>query len=162
MAIPFIVVLTICIIALLFLRIYKAYYKLEASDNMAKDIHITISDSNVVMKEEGFPVETHATKQEEPNSDLPYSVHDKRMHAREPLETRVDFVREGTLFKEDSKDVSFSGIFLKSKAPEKYHTNDFLTIAFQASDGSPQKHSGVVVRKSDTGIGVKFILEDEM
>jgi len=80
----------------------------------------------------------------------------RRNSPRTIFKNTVEVVLQGRLFKEISENVSETGIFLKSKHPEKYTIFEDLTLSFQLADSRPAKYYGTVVRKTDDGIGVLF------
>jgi hypothetical protein len=82
---------------------------------------------------------------------------ESRKYPRKEFQTVVEFIKEGKLFKETTRDLSYSGIFLKSKTPDQYSIDDIFILTFQISNNRPQKHTGQVVRKESNGIGIKFI-----
>lgn len=84
---------------------------------------------------------------------------ERRTYPRTAFQCYVEFIKEGRLFKETSRDLSFSGIYLKTQSPEKYRKNDLILLSFQTPDGNPQKRSGRIVRKKSDGFGVHFIPE---
>lgn len=81
----------------------------------------------------------------------------RRRYPRKNHKCFVEFIKEGRLFKETSKDISHSGMYLMSKSPEKYTVNDLLMLSFQSPEGVPQKRHGKIVRKDGNGFGVHFI-----
>ena len=81
---------------------------------------------------------------------------DRRNSERISFMGQVDLVLGGKLYKEESDNISDTGIFLKSKHPENYHVFDNLTLSFQPPDAKPVKHSATVIRKVDAGIGILF------
>ena len=103
---------------------------------------VNLDESNSFVPPESFPDE-------------------KRKYPRKPYKTNVEFIGKGTLFKETSRDISYSGIFLKSKMPDKYKLDEIIMLTFQTSKGAPQKRNGRVVRKTSRGIGIHFIKTDE-
>jgi formylmethanofuran dehydrogenase subunit E-like metal-binding protein len=68
----------------------------------------------------------------------------------------VDFINKGTLYKEQARDLSYSGIFIKSRTPEKYKKDDLIVMTFQTDDIGPQRRNGRISRIDATGIGVNF------
>lgn len=85
-----------------------------------------------------------------------------RHSPRFDYESPVDLVLNGRLHKEMTSDISDTGIFLKSRHPEKYNVHDKLIIAFQGPDSKPVKHIGRVARKTDEGIGVLYVGENHI
>ncbi len=81
---------------------------------------------------------------------------ERRQSQRRTLKTIVDFVIQGKLFKEPSKDLSDTGMFIVAKKPVRYHTNEPVTLTFQIPEGDHYKHRGRIVRKTNRGIGVLF------
>ncbi|MCP3875583.1 MAG: PilZ domain-containing protein [Desulfobacteraceae bacterium] len=105
-----------------------------------------------------FPVETQTPTNPEIDI-LNKDLDDRRRHPRKKFDSLIDFVKGGNLIKEKAKDLSYSGIFLKSSRLEKYNINDSLTLAFQDTSGQPKKYKGHIVRKDREGIGVHFLIE---
>lgn len=160
---------------LIFFQAMKSYRKVNPAtqNDMTKNIHIIIKESTVYMDKNGFceirqekiinpefgsefTVMPDRSPDNAENSSKANSM-DKRKQARKSIQAFVDFVKEGKLFKETSRDISQSGIFLNSAASSRYNVGDFLTLAFQTANSKPQKHDGTVVRKTDDGIGINFI-----
>lgn len=83
---------------------------------------------------------------------------EKRMHYRNDYITYVELINNGKLFKETSKNLSVSGIYLKSNRLDRYDIGDVITMIFIDLEGWPKKYSGLVMRKTDEGIGIKFII----
>ncbi len=84
---------------------------------------------------------------------------ENRRFPRRDFACIVEFIKKGKLYKETSRDLSFSGIYLNSKTPEKYDIKKIILLTFQMPDGQPQKRKGKIVRKDKTGIGVHFLME---
>ncbi|MFA5902672.1 MAG: PilZ domain-containing protein [Desulfobacula sp.] len=82
---------------------------------------------------------------------------EKRMHYRIDYITYVELNSNGELLKETSKNLSVSGIYLKSSRSDRYNIGDVIIITFIDLESQPRKYSGLVVRKTDKGIGIKFI-----
>ena len=97
------------------------------------------------------------------NGEIPLSNNgtvkdgERRGYPRKAFVSSVEFIKKGVLFKEMSKDLSYSGMFVKSKKPERYRIGDPLLITFQTEKGHPQKHHGQIVRKETAGIGIRFL-----
>lgn len=89
------------------------------------------------------------------------TLNEKRKHPRKDFETFVEFIKEGTLFKGTSTDLSYSGIFLQSKTPEQYNLYESIVLSFQTSKGRPQKRHGQIVRIETNGIGIRFLKKEE-
>lgn len=154
------------LIAFLFLMAIKPYQRKNhcTGNDLAKNINIIVTDKNIYMGENGFPTRIIPIKKMDGElkdetariigTDNPG---EKRKYPRKEFECFVDFVKEGRLFKESSKNLSYSGVFLKSNKPDKYNIDDSLMLTFQISNGQPQKHKGRVVRKKNNGIGVQFL-----
>lgn len=81
---------------------------------------------------------------------------DRRTSLRTPYYGIIDVVIKGSLYKEEAVNISDAGVFFRSGHPENYHVFDDLTLSFQLPDLSPVKHSGTVVRVTDSGIAVLY------
>ncbi len=81
---------------------------------------------------------------------------ERRQSQRQKLKTIVDFVIQGKLFKETSKNLSNTGMFIVARKPGRYDINEPMTLTFQISEGQHNKHRGRIVRKTSRGIGVDF------
>ncbi|WDP92793.1 MAG: PilZ domain-containing protein [Desulfobacter sp.] len=81
---------------------------------------------------------------------------ERRNAPRTPCHCIVDVVVDGRLYKEQAVDISDTGIFLKSKCRENYHVFDEIALSFQLPGQNPVKHSGIVARITEEGIGVLF------
>lgn len=134
-----------------------------SNDCTVKDIHVMKHDNKISHGDKGLPAKTGPNKKmdfglmEETAANQYLDLNERRKHLRKDFQTFVEFIKEGRLFKETSRDLSYSGIFLKSKTPDQYNINDFIMLTFQTSKSRPQKHNGQVVRKDSNGIGIKFI-----
>ncbi|WP_320043335.1 PilZ domain-containing protein [uncultured Desulfobacter sp.] len=82
---------------------------------------------------------------------------ERRRFPRTEFHGFVDFINKGILYKGQARDLSYSGIFIKSKTPEKYKKNDFIVITFQTAGTGPQRRNGQIARVDHTGIGVDFL-----
>jgi hypothetical protein len=149
----------------LFLQAIKFYGKLKqlSHGDTVKDVRPIKYDNNGLQEEKSFSTNI------KPKNEMDWKLYDKidiydglkpnekRKKSRKGLQTSVEFIKGSVLFKEISRDISYSGIFLKSKTPDKFNINDLITLTFQTSKSHPQKFNGKVVRKDKSGIGVKFL-----
>ena len=161
-------VLLLFLLAIWTIRFVKGLY--QKKEDGARQPGITIHAETLFIGEKGLPVNwdekisaekvVTASGNQTPETASAESFgteNEKRNHTRHCIQTLVDFVLNGRLFKEVSANYSASGIFLKSFSPNRYQVNEFLTLTFQPAGGAPQKHWGKIVRKSDDGIGVEFV-----
>ncbi len=116
---------------------------------------VIVTDS--VEKDTGTSVKDIALVQTSKTGINPVEISEKRRYQRKNVRTMVDFVKDGRLYKEISKDLSQSGIFLKTRVPNMYKLDDYFTLSFQYSNGEPYKNQGRVVRKNAKGVGIQFI-----
>ena len=99
------------------------------------------------------------------NGEMPLSNNgavkdgERRGYPRKEFVSSVEFIKKGVLFKEMSKDLSYSGMFVRSNKPERYSIGDLLLVTFQTAKGRPQKYRGQIVRKETAGIGIRFLRE---
>lgn len=139
----------------LFVQVIR-YYKNQSVS--PKEVRITINGKDVMIGESGLPIEIETAPEkaalESTNDGI--DTHDRRGATRIPFRSFVDFVLGGALHKETSQNLSKGGIFLSSTTPEKYKVDEKITLAFQLSDGQPQKHAGKIVRKTSEGMGIEF------
>lgn len=82
---------------------------------------------------------------------------ERRRYPRTGFQGFVDFIDKGFLYKEQAQDLSYSGIFIKSRTPEKYKKDDFIVMTFETDEAGPQRQNGRIVRISLIGIGVDFV-----
>ena len=101
--------------------------------------------------------ESKTQQKETKQADTAKTSKEKREHPRTDFQSYVEFIKKGKLYKEASRDLSYSGIFLKTKTPENYAVNDSIMITFQNAEGRPQKRKGKIVRKDEEGIGIQFL-----
>lgn len=165
---PLIILLfSISLILSIFLiyQVIKFVRKLKqfSNDSTVKDIHVIKYDNKVSHGDKSLPAKTGPNKRmdldlmEEIADNQYLDLNERRKNLRKDFQAFVEFIKEGRLFKETSRDLSYSGIFLKSKTPDQYNINDFIILTFQISKSRPQKYNGQVVRKDSNGIGIKFI-----
>ncbi len=134
-----------------------------SNDSTVKDVHVLKYDNKMSHEDKRFTAKTGPNKKMdhdlmEETSDSQYlGINERRINPRKEFKTFVEFIKEGRLFKETSRDLSYSGIFLESKAPNQYNINDSIILTFQTLKGRPQKQKGKIVRKDSNGIGIKFI-----
>ncbi len=134
-----------------------------SNDSTVRDVHVIIHDNEVYKNDKNFPTKTDPNNQmtldlmEETATNQCQDHNGKRKYSRKGFHTLVEIIKEGRLFKETSRDLSYSGIFLKSKIPDQYSIDDIIMLSFQTSKNDPQKYRGQVVRKDSDGIGIKFI-----
>lgn len=140
-----IIALVLIFICIHLFRLYRRFKR--ASDNStAKNIYVLKYKSSI---DEDISLEA------EPVIPQPKGA-DRRRYARTEFHGFVDFINKGTLYKEQARDLSYSGIFIKSKSPEKYKKNDWIVMTFQTEKLGPQRRNGQIARIDDTGIGVNF------
>ncbi|NDY73956.1 hypothetical protein DO021_16050 [Desulfobacter hydrogenophilus] len=135
------------------LKLYRRFKR--ASDNAtAKNIYVIKYNNSV--DEDIFPESRTAVEPTVPRPKVSDGSERRRYHRTE-FQGFVDFINEGTLYKEQARDLSYSGIFIQSKTPEKYKENDFIVMTFQTEETGPQRQSGRITRINNTGIGVNFV-----
>ena len=135
------------------LKLYRRFKR--ASDNAtAKNIYVIKCDNSA--DEDAFP-ETGTPP--EPTTARPESSKgtERRSYPRTEFQGFVDFINKGTLYKTQARDLSYSGIFIQSKTPEKYKKNDLIVMTFQTDKTGPQRRNGRITRISPNGIGVNFV-----
>ena len=81
---------------------------------------------------------------------------DLRKHERKSVKVPVEIVTRGSLNKETARDISLSGIYIKSMDFEKYEVGQEIVLAFESKSGEPHALEGKIVRKDNDGIGVQF------
>jgi len=137
----------------------------------AKNVYVINYDNNTFQNRENVSPEIESGKEMDRALKNETSTHqsekelfnftrvlnEKRKYPRINFEGYVDFVKEGELLKGKSKDISYSGIFIKSQTPYKHKENDRILITFLTPEGYPQKRNGTVVRKNENGIGIQFV-----
>ena len=106
--------------------------------------------------EEYFPGTKTAVEPAAPGPEVSQGE-ERRRSSRTEFQGFVDFISKGTLYKEQARDLSYSGIFIKSRAPEKYKKDEFIVLTFQTDEDGPQRRNGRIVRISRAGIGVDFV-----
>nr|WP_320015553.1 PilZ domain-containing protein [uncultured Desulfobacter sp.] len=134
------------------LKLYRRFK--QASDNAtAKNIYV-IKYNNII--DEDFP---EAWRETEPAAPLPEGPKgsERRSYPRAEFHGFVDFINKGSLYKTQAQDLSYSGIFIQSRTPEKYKKNDLIVMTFQTKEAGPQRRNGRITRISPTGIGVNFV-----
>ncbi|WP_020587429.1 PilZ domain-containing protein [Desulfobacter curvatus] len=133
-------------------QILKLYRRFKLASNTATAKNIYVIKYNKTVDEDDFP---------EAMTDFPRpdasDGSERRRYPRTDFHGFIDFINEGTLYKEQALDLSYSGIFIKSRAPEKYKKNDSIVMTFETEKTGPQRRNGRIVRISHTGIGVSFV-----
>lgn len=139
-------------------QLLKFYRRLKrAWDNATvKNIYVTTDNSSVDEDEDDFPKVRIATESGAPRPEDSKEP-GRRRYPRTKFQSFVDFINEGTLYKEQTRDLSYSGIFIQSRTPEKYKKNAFIIMTFQTDEAGPQRRKGWIVRIDHTGIGVNFV-----
>lgn len=132
------------------LKLYSRF-KRTSDNTTAKNIYVI--NYNDGADEDVFPKTGSAV---EPAAPQPKGS-ERRRFPRDNFPGFVDFISQGTLYKEQARDLSYTGIFIKSRTPEKYKTNDFIVMTFQTKKAGPQRRKGRIARIDHTGIGVNFI-----
>lgn len=146
----FLILLFLCV---QLLKLYRRFKR--ASDNTtAKNIYV-IKYNNPI-DEDDWPEAKTAEKPAAPCPEGPKGA-ERRRYPRAEFQGFVDFINKGTLYKEQAQDLSYSGIFIKSRTPEKYQKNDFIVMTFQTNEAGPQRREGRIVRIKPYGIGVNFV-----
>ena len=92
---------------------------------------------------------------------LKNQVVERRESPRKSLKTRVKLVVGGRERVEESKNISLTGLFLKSNQPEKYDINDSVEVSFTDESGTPTSHNGKIIRKTNDGVGVMYWRDKE-
>lgn len=135
------------------LKLYGRFKR--AWDNATvKNIYVTTDNNSV--DEDDFPEVRIATESGAPRPEDSKEP-GRRRYPRTEFQSFVDFINEGTLYKEQTRDLSYSGIFIQSKTPEKYKKDAFIVMTFQTDEAGPQRRKGRIVRIDHTGIGVNFV-----
>lgn len=136
-----------------FLRLYVRF-KRASFNATAKNICVIKYDNNVdedAFPETGTAVELIAARPEYSKGT------ERRRYPRTEFRGFIDFISKGVLYKEQTRDLSYSGIFIKSRTPEKYKKNDFIIMTFETDETGPHRRNGRIVRISHAGIGVNFV-----
>lgn len=142
-----IIALILLFICIHIFRLYRRFK--QASDNStAKNIYVLKYRKSIDEDEDTF-------SEADPVIPQPKGP-DRRRYPRTEFHGFVDFIDKGTLYKEQARDLSYSGIFIKSKTPEKYKKNELIVMTFQTDKLGPQRRNGQIARIDDTGIGVNF------
>ena len=142
-----IIALTLIFVCIHFYRLYRRFK--QASDNStAKNIYV-LKYKNSIDGDDSAEIEPEPAAPRQDGAD-------RRRYDRTEFHGFVDFISKGTLYKEQARDLSYSGIFIKSKTPEKYRIKDLIVMTFQTDDLGPQRRNGQIVRIDRTGIGVNF------
>ena len=84
-----------------------------------------------------------------------------RNSQRLDCEVPVDILFKGKLYRGVSVNISETGIFIKSIPLEDFKIFDKLTITFQKPDLKPVKAIGRVARKTNEGIGILYLGENQ-
>jgi len=147
-----IIALTLIFVCIHFFRLYRRF-KLASDNSTAKNIYV-LKYKNSIDEDESPEAEPVIPLESGP--DRLESGPDRRRYARTEFHGFVDFINKGSLYKEQARDLSYSGIFIKSKTPEKYRINDLIVMTFQTDDLGPQRRNGQIARIDRTGIGVNF------
>jgi len=135
------------------LKLYRRFKR--ASDNAtAKNIYVIKNDNSV--DEDACPETMTITEPTPPQPEGSKGM-ERREYPRNEFQGFIDFINKGTLYKEQARDLSYSGIFIKSRTPEKYKKNDLIIMTFQTNETGPQRRNGRIARISHTGIGVNFV-----
>ncbi|MCG8549524.1 MAG: PilZ domain-containing protein [Desulfobacterales bacterium] len=148
-----IVTLIISLILIFFcVHIFKLFRWAKRDTDTATAKNIYVLNYDRIIDEDGLAKAGRVV----PEPKVPEGS-ERRGHPRTEFHGFVDFINKGTLHKEQARDLSYSGIFIKSRTPEKYKKNDFIVITFQTAETGPQRRNGRITRISRTGIGVNFV-----
>ena len=82
---------------------------------------------------------------------------DSRAYPRKKYALPVSLAHKGRLQSGTSKNLSYSGIFIKMDSTAHCRENDLLTLTFVTSNDFPLILKGKIARKDETGIGVHFL-----
>ena len=135
------------------LKLYRRF-KLASDNATATNIYVIKCDDSV---DEDACLETMTTAEPTPPRPEDLKGMERRRQPRNEFHGFVDFINKGALYKEQARDLSYSGIFIHSKTPEKYKKNDVIVMTFQSNETGPQRRKGRIVRITHTGIGVNFV-----
>ena len=137
-------------------QLLKLYRRFKRASNNATAKNIYVIKYNNIVDEDAFP---EAWRAAEPPAPLPEGPKgsERRSYPRTEFQGFVDFINKGTLYKTQARDLSYSGIFIQSKTPEKYKKNDLIVMTFQTDKTGPQRRNGRITRISPNGIGVNFV-----
>lgn len=149
-----IILILIIFFILIFFCVYlfRLFRRAKRDTDTATAKNIYVINYNRIIDEDVFPEAGTAVSQPEVSEGA-----ERRRFPRTEFHGFVDFINKGTLYKEQARDLSYSGIFIKSKTPEKYKKNDLIVITFQTAGIGPQRRNGQIVRVARTGIGVDFV-----
>ena len=79
----------------------------------------------------------------------------KRQHARTPYKSKVYFATDEKAFKSNIRDISSSGVFIETD--QAIYVGQEVMLTFNHPDKiKPIRKKGVVVRRTDDGIGIQF------
>ncbi|WDP89321.1 MAG: PilZ domain-containing protein [Desulfobacter sp.] len=139
------------ILILIFRTIWISYQRgKDPKKNIVKDIYVvSIQNKN--------PFDDAPSSKNYKISTIHAKGKEKRKFPRYNVESQVEFIKNGKLFKETSKDLSYTGIFLNSKMPDRYKVGDKVMLTFQLPKEGPKKRNGFIVRKNNSGIGIHFV-----
>ena len=143
-----IIALILIFVCIHFFRLYRRF-KLASNNSTAKNIYVLKYKSSLDDEDDSAEIEPEPAPPRQDGAD-------RRRYDRTEFHGFVDFISKGILYKEQARDLSYSGIFIKSKTPEKYRINDLIVMTFQTDDLGPQRRNGQIARIDRTGIGVNF------
>ncbi|NWH05309.1 PilZ domain-containing protein [Desulfobacter latus] len=135
------------------LKLYKRF-KLASDNTTATNIYVIKCNDSV---DEDICLETMTIAEPPPPRPEGLKGMERRRYPRNEFHDFVEFINKGALYKEKARDLSYSGIFIQSKTPEKYKKNDVIVMTFQTDESGPQRRKGRIVRTTHAGIGVNFV-----
>jgi len=116
--------ITFLISGFLCVQLLKLYRRFKRASDNATVKNIYIIKCNNSVDEDTFPEAGTATEPADPRPEGSKGP-ERRRYPRTEFQGFVDFINEGTLYKKQARDLSYSGIFIQSRTPEKYKKKRF-------------------------------------
>lgn len=80
---------------------------------------------------------------------------DLRKSPRKIYNKSIFFAAQGQVYQGSIKDISTTGVFIKTK--DRLLERQQITVALPLKNGSEKKLDGLIVRRNNEGVGVKFL-----
>ena len=131
--------------------------KIKKLSSYRKSELLNLIDEWLLADEEHEALENHGKAENDDHSGLAAYSNDVRTYTRRNIVIEVAFDQNGRLFKEQTKDVSGGGLFIKTRRQRQFALGYKLSLVFiLPGSEKPIKINGEIVRISNDGMAIKF------
>ncbi len=131
--------------------------KIKKLSSYRKSELLNLIDEWLLVDEGYEKSEDNYESEENDHSGIGAYSNDVRTYTRRNIVIEVAFDRNGRLFKEQTKDVSGGGLFIKTRRQRQFDLGHKISLVFMLPGSEkPIKIDGEIVRIASDGMAVKF------